>query len=301
VPESYLHRESTSSLVDAASSEFREFEDTLFIDERFNDGELREKTFRHCTFANVSFLRSKLLGCQFFDCVFLDCYFRLAKIGSEFPASRFIACDFARSELLDRANFTDYTYWQDCYLKYDEIQARLPSRLNIRVRLANNLARECEKAGESAEARKFRLLAIQSWEAHCKQIFLLRESNYQTKYKGQQSRGAVEYLKSKFQGLIWGYGEKAQIPITIFSVLTLLVYPMIFWALNGSFQLRPGQQMNYWSYLLVSLDNVLPVAGVASAAPNSDFLRFVIASQVSSGVLYAGIFIALLLKVGQRR
>lgn len=85
MPESYLHRESTSSLVDAASSEFREFEDTLFIDERFNDGELREKTFRHCTFANVSFLRSKLLGCQFFDCVFWIAIFGLRRLEVNSP------------------------------------------------------------------------------------------------------------------------------------------------------------------------------------------------------------------------
>ncbi|ORA91602.1 hypothetical protein BST31_14955 [Mycobacterium marseillense] len=87
----------------------------------------------------------------------------------------------------------------------------------------------------------------------------------------------------------------------MFFALTFVIYPLIFWAFHGSFQLQPGQQMNYWSYLLVSLDDVLPVAGVAPAPPNSDLLRFVIASQVSIGVLYAGIFIALLLKVGQRR
>lgn len=301
MPTSYLARKTVSTLAETNGGAVDEIVDTLFINERFDDGHLAGRVFKHCTFANVSFLRATLESCTFLDCVFLDCYFRLTTISSKFPASRFVSCDFARSTLADNADFNDYTYWQDCYIKFDEINSRLPSRLNLRVRLANNLATECELAGESAEARKFRLLAISAREQHCRKIYQNKESSYQKKYANQRLDGLWEYLKSKFQGLIWGYGERARIPISLFVILTFLLYPLAYWALNGSFDLRPGQSMTYWSYLLVSLDNVLPVAGVAPVLPNSDFLRFVIASQVLCGVLYAGIFIALLLKVGQRR
>ena len=275
-------------------------EDAIFANQRFDGGTLQNVAFRHCTFANVSFKEATLTESTFLNCVFLDCYFKLATLNSSFPASRFISCDFARSVLGEKVDFQDYTYWKDCYIKFDELLGHLPSRLNIRVRLANNLAREMELAGETRDARRYRLLAIYSWEEHCKKIAWLREGSYKIKYKGQRIDGAYEYLKSKARGLIWGYGERAWVPMLFFLGFTFVFYPAIYWLMRGHLVVN-GETAGFLESILYSLNNVLQDVGIGSADATSAWVDLVAASQVVVGFLYAGIFITLLLKAGVRR
>jgi len=301
VSSSYLTRAERLELSDAAKGQQQEFEDVLFVNQRFDNQCLKGKTFKHCTFANVSFLRSKLRDCTFLDCVFLDCYFRLAEIGSKFPASRFLSCDFARSRLVDGADFQDYTYWQNCYITYDEIQDKLPSRLNIRVRLANNLAQETQNAGATRDARKFRLLAIEAWEQHCVKIFQARDSSYQKKYTNRRWDGAFSYLKSRAQGLVWGYGERARVPIIMSILIALVFYPALFWVFNAGLARQDGAHLIFWDYVLRSVQNVLPGSGISEVSFTTLTTQLLAASEILVGLLYAGVFVALLLKAGERR
>ncbi len=275
-------------------------EDALFANERFDNQTLSKVTFKHCTFANISFKEATLTDCKFLNCVFLDCWGRLAHLDSAFPASRFISCDFARSTLGDNVDFQDYTYWQNCYIKYDELRGHLPSRLNIRIRLAGNMAQETEAAGETRDARRYRLLVIKSWQQHCKKIVSLRESSYQRKYKDQRLNGAFEFAKSKLQGLIWGHGERAWVPIAVFLGLTLVVYPVVYWLARGNLVAR-GNDAKVHDALFFSINNVLQDVGIGEAQSSSGWIDLLAATQVLGGVLYAGIFVTLLLKAGVRR
>lgn len=295
----YLHGKKRKSLgADAVGSDV--VEDALFVNERFDKQQLSNVTFKHCTFANISFKEATLTGCTFLNCVFLDCYFRLATLDSSFPASRFISCDFARSILGDKVDFQDYTYWQNCYIKYDELRGHLPSRLNIRIRLAGNMAQETEAAGETRDARRYRLLAIKSWQEHCKKIVLQREGSYKRKYQGQRLDGAYEYAKSKLQGLIWGHGERAWVPVLVFTILTLVAYPVVYWMLRSSL-LANGEPANAADAFLFSINSVLQDVGIGRADSTSGWVDLIAATQVIGGFLYAGIFVTLLLKAGVRR
>ena len=288
------------TLADVLAKGDHTVEDALFVNERFDKGTLSNLTFRHCTFANISFKEATLTGSTFLNCAFLDCYFKQATLDSAFPASRFISCDFARSILGDKIDFQDYTYWQNCYIKYDEMQQHLPARLNIRVRLASNMAQEMEAAGETRDAPRYRLLPINSWQDHCKKIVSLRDNSYRKKYTGQRLDGAYEYFKSKLQGLIWGYGERAWVPVLGFTGLTLVLYPVIYWLMRDGLVVG-NRKANFGDAILFSVNNTLQDVGIGSARATSAWVDAVSASQVVVGFLYAGIFVTLLLKAGVRR
>lgn len=281
-------------------------QDALFAAERLDSASITERSFTHCTFANVSFLNCHIVGTKFTNCVFIDCYFKDAVFeNTTLTACRFIRCDLRKAKLAGQSDLSVYNHFSDCYLRYDEARYSLGDKPNLRARIARDLGREAERAGDSRDAKRYRQDAAAAWEAHLFAAVRGGNSFYKEHFKGGRRLLALSaWLASRARGYLIGHGASGITFARNFIFLTFLMFPGLLWlcrsglkAGNGDSDIRPSD------YIFTSLDNVLPVAGIGTLSYTSAPARTIAALEVGVGVMLFGIFVGLLLRLvlGGRR
>lgn len=194
---------------------------------------------------NVSLKDSKISKCNFAHSTFVNCYFRGAILdGCDFTGCRFIDCTFPASCVIQRCDF-QYTRWTKTDIRRSTLLDNLPSQANLAQDLLIRLRLNATSIGEYDDARSYLYEAEKRSREHFWEIILCRKDYYNRKYALSQERllAPVRYLRSQFNHLLWGYGERP---------LVLTTNMLIFAAVLGSWRAY-GTSIGGWEAFKLSL------------------------------------------------
>jgi hypothetical protein len=269
------------------------FSDVAFA-ERLDGAVINLGLFAHCTFANVSFKGSTIVDSRFIDCTFISCYFRKAEIrNSKFDGCKFVDCDFPKV----RVQGTTFMFpqFKGCFIAFDEMRPNLPPEPELRSLAAAELAREAYALGHPRDARLFRLQALRAYETHLWRAFRASSSYYKEHY-GTLDRLAAgaKWFASQTNRLIWGNGERGFTLLANFLLLTLVLYPLLFYV-QGDVHDVSGKTSTA-DYVLLSVDSATNFSGLSNVALESTAARGIAASEVIVGLVAFGLFITILFR-----
>jgi hypothetical protein len=275
--------------------------DILFAGQRLDEKQIEQKHFHHCTFANISFKDATLKESEFMDCTFIGCYFRKAKIKNcTFVASKFISCQFPKVSV-QSCNF-NYAHFEGCIIPYSEMQYNLSPEPNIRLELSANLAHAAETIGLTKEACSYQLDSIKAQESHLWAAVFSTTTWYQEHYKGTSRAVALfDLIKSKIDGLIWGHGERWEVLLRNFAILTFIVFPVVLWLLKDGLATPEKTSFNFLEIEWLSISTILSINGLSNIAATSVGTKIVMITEVFLGLVIAGLFISLIFRSISRR
>lgn len=261
---------------------------------------MQSPDFANSTFANVSFLRAKVTGGTFRNCVFVECYFRKA----EFRETTFVGCKFLN------CNFTHVSI-RDCDFRYaefrgdappfQEILHSAPQQANLRNELFEGLARAAQSAGHAAEARRYRVAGIEALDLHLRAAVRGDSAWYREHYDVVgRAQAAMRLGWHHLNRLLWGHGESAWRLFSSAAIAALLVFPILFLALQSGVEL-PDAQPAASDYLWLSLSNFLLLDRISAAELTTWATQALAAVEALLGVVFAGMYVTLLVKALLRR
>lgn len=275
--------------------------DALFQADRVDGQTLEGAHFEHCTFANVSFKEAGLVSCTFEDCAFIDCYFRKTVIDStRFLGCKFLSCAFPKTSFRE-ATFV-YPQFRSCTIPYDDFEGSLPPEPNLRLHVADNLAREAEAAGDTRDARRYRLRAHEALERKLWNGVTGADPWSRDHFPGLRDRSlaALRVAGRWANRLVWGYGERGWV-LGRNALIIALAFPLCFYLLRDSLVQQNGGTVETQSYFLLSADNLLNRTGFSGVEPTTTLARVAVGSEVLLGLVIIGLGIALLLRWITRR
>jgi hypothetical protein len=275
--------------------------DRLFAGQRLDNTQIENKSFHHCTFSNVSFKEVTIKDTEFLDCSFIGCYFRKSKIQScRFPGSKFMSCQFPRISI-QACDFI-YAFFEDCVLPFAEMEHNLPPQPNLRQELSANLSHVAETLGLTKEARNYRLNSIAAHELHLWSAVCSKTSWYQQHYPGiNRIQAFTEYIASKANGLLWGYGEKWGILLRNFAILTFLIVPLTLWLSRIGLNIPGGSSPSLMDLEWLSIGTILSIDGISSITVTTSWTKVILIAEALLGLVIAGLFISLFFKAIVRR
>lgn len=279
------------------------FADALFAAQMLDDKRIEGGSFKNCTFANVSFKSADLRDCHFVNCTFINSYFRLTKIqGCRFDAGRFIDCEFPQA-VIQNSTFL-YARFQGSFVEFEEMQSNLPPQHDLRMELADTLAREAQLLGERRDAHRYRWAALEARERHLWAAFVGSGSWYKEHVRGlARARSGLEWIASKFNRAVWGYGERARILARNLAIATFVAFPLLFmWRSTGlGYDGVPAETVSYWDCLFLSIGSLVNVDHFSDLAPMDTTTRLLTGTETVLGLLTVGLAISLLFKWITRR
>lgn len=265
-----------------------------------DDTAMRQPNFANSTFANVSFLRANVTGGTFRNCVFVECYFRK----SEFRDTTFVGCKFIN------CNFTHVSI-RDCDFRYAEFRGSTPPFLemlhsapqqaNLRHELFEGLARVAEASGNATEARRYRVAAIDALDLHLRAAVRGDSAWYREHFDLVGRVQAVFRLGwHRLNRLLWGHGESAWRLLSSAAITALLIFPILLLTLQSGVEV-PDRQAAASDYLWLSLSNFLLLDRISAAELTTWPTQTVAAVEALLGVVFAGLYVTLLVKALLRR
>jgi hypothetical protein len=279
--------------------------DKLYAGQRMDDQHFAHRTFEHCTFANVSFFGATLDQCSFLNCAFVNCYFRRATIRQcDFTGAKFVYCSFPEHRLRIETCEFQYAEFRGCYLPFRRGQYNLPRRKhNLCDDLASALAREAEASGASNDARLYRRAAFRARERHHLAIVLARSEHYRThRYIfADRVRSFGVLVRAKFNRRVWGYGESGLTLLVNYVVVGLVLFPGLFYLLRNQLSKPSGRTVSFGDTEFLSVQHLLNASSISPVSYTGSLTRTLGGLETVTGLLFIGLFIALLLRWTQRR
>lgn len=286
--------------------EHNKVENLLFFNERHpSTKKPPKKTWKalvinQSTFANMGFRYNRFEDCDFHHCVFIDCYFK----DTEFSHIFFIGCKFINCNFEDavfhRCDF-DYASFHDCYIEFDNLYNSLPTRNNLRWKLCINLSLECLKAGNSKDYRRFFFEEKKASERYYWDLFCQKSGYHRDKYSFVDSiRGLLYLVASKFNCIIWGYGERLQNVLYV-ALAIIFIFAAIYFNLGTVFKVDGYLVgLTFSQAFYHSLCNFITVSSDITSA-FSHTARLAAALEGCFGVIILGFFVASLFRYVNRR
>ena len=269
--------------------------DRVFAAERLDGINVNDYRFEHCTFANISFKDTHVTGSHFDHCVFIGCYFRKTLLrDSSFVGARFVACDFPRISV--HSSDFRYAHFDRCAISSAELQHSLPSEPNLREELARNLAIAAAGSGMAADARQYRLTAIEALQEHLSAGVQGDSTWYRDHYKGtRRIQAAVQLLGSKLNGLLWGHGEKPWVVIVNILLAGVILFPIPLWLMRNWYLVN-GEAPTIPAAIWLSVMTLVPVGGMHSITTSSMTVRALLAIESLVGLVLIALLGALVLR-----
>ena len=269
--------------------------DLLYASQRVDTTQIEGAEYEHCTFANVSFKDARIANGRFLDCVFVNCYFRRADLAkTQFIGCKFVDCNL-RKVSISGGDFS-YTEFVSCYFPFEEFRHALPSQQNLRQALAEQCAIAADGAGDAAEARKYRLTALDARREHLEAAVKGGSNWYAEHYKGfDKIPPAAELLWYWVNRILWRHGESALRLLLTASVLVFAVFPLLAYAALASQGYALGDVI-WWS-----LGNFLSMSHLSPSDLPLDVARPVAVVEGIAGIAFAGLYVSLLVKGLMRR
>ncbi len=274
--------------------------DAVFAADRIDGTELADLTFQHCTFANVSFKKVVLQRVNFVNCIFIGCYFRRARIcETNFKGCRFFDCDFPHVAI-SGSDFR-YSTFHGCVVPYEEMEHSLPGEPNLRRDLARNLSLEAIEGGRAREARAYRRCEIRAREDHLWAALTGQSQWYRDHFDAWRRLGAfVQWVGSKANGFLWGYGEKVSALLRSYLLLGLIVFPLLFY-LSADGLRFPQDLSQSTAILLFSLELIVPAGLESGTEAASGLTRMLAGVEAVLGVVFLGLLASYILRWSLRR
>jgi hypothetical protein len=275
--------------------------EALFEADRVDGQTFEAIRFEHCTFANVSFKQATLVSCTFENCVFMECYFRLATLdSSRFLGSKFINCDFPKASFR-QCSFI-HAHFRGCFIPYQEFEQSLPTQANLRRLLAENLSREAEAAGASADARQYRLQGYRSYERYLWNGLLGADAWSREHFPslGERVVAGLRLLGRWANRMLWGYGEQGLVLIRNATIVVFGVFPLLYYLWGDDLE-QVGGDLGAASYFLLSVDALLNGSGFSGVSPTTSSTRVLVLVEVLVGLIFIGLAVTLLFRWITRR
>lgn len=261
---------------------------------------MEHPSFANSTFANVSFLRAKVARGTFRNCVFVECYFR----NGEFRDTTFVGCKFIN------CNFT-HVVIRDCDFRYADFRGTAPSfqemlhsapqQANLRHELFDDLARVAQSSGHAAEARRYKVAGIDALDLHLRAAVRGDSAWYREHFDLVGRAQALFRLGwHRLNRVLWGHGESAWRLLSSAAITALLVFPILFLALQSGVVV-PGEQVATSDYLWLSLSNFLLLDRISGVELTTWPTQALAAVEALLGIVFAGMYVTLLVKALLRR
>lgn len=266
--------------------------DNVIVAERYDEQRIESPKYRHSTFANLGFKKSVFDGGEFLNCVFIGCYFRRAELtGCKFTGCRFVDCNFNHI-YLKSCDFRHSNFYR-CQIAYAEMEHCLPSEPNLREELTRNLSVESSRLGLSREARQYRIAEIGAREAHLKAAIVGESQWYKEHFDGfGRVQALYQITLSLLNRWLWGYGERASVLIRNFFILSIVIFPILFFGLREQLAHRSGEEIELWDTLYFSLENVTPAGVISNIYAVGSIARLLAALESIFGVVAIALFAA---------
>lgn len=249
------------------------------------------------TFAKLGLREAKFKDDDLKFNVFIDCYFKKAYFENvNFTSSIFINCNFDEVTIVNCV--FDYCKFENCIIEYKYLKESLSNRPNIRWELCKGLSLECLKLGNEVDYRKYFFEEKKASERYYFKKFWHKGSEkYYKKYNGvDRISGLGNFLLSKLNKILWGYGEK--ISRLIGNIFLTQILFVIAYLINVK-KLQGGVKMSLSVAIYISLCNFLTVTCDYNSVEISYKILSVLEGSV--GIVLMGFFVAALFRFINRR
>ena len=174
----------------------------------------------------------------------------------------------------------------------------LSKRPNIRWELCKNLSLECLKLGHEDEYRKYYFEEKEASEQYYWKKFWHKGSDkYYRKYNAiDQLSGLGNYILSKANKILWGYGEKL-IRLIFNVIIVLLIFMLGYY--YGIEEVSKGVQMTWGIAGYMSLSNFFTVT--CEYTPDVFLYKVLSVMEGGIGIVLMGFFVAALFRYINRR
>ncbi|MCI8616099.1 MAG: hypothetical protein HFJ01_13595 [Lachnospiraceae bacterium] len=251
---------------------------------------------------NSTFAKMGLRGAKFSNDdlrfnVFIDCYFKKACFDNvNFTSSIFINCNFDEITLIN-CTF-DYCRFEGCFIEYSDLLPSLSKRPNIRWELCKNLSIECLNLGNEKEYRNYFFEEKKaSEEYYWKKFWHKGNDKYYKKYNAMdQLSGLWNFILSKANKFLWGYGEK------LTRLLFNVVLVHIVFIIGYYFSIRNVSEeveMTWGIASYMSLSNFFTVT--CDYTPDGLMYKILSVAEGGIGIVLMGFFVAALFRYINRR
>jgi hypothetical protein len=298
----YFDRHDPFTVDNIKNASITKFDNKLFANERPDAKFIFENmTITNTTFAKMGFKGSKFTQMNLSFCVFIDCYFRQATFNNViFNGCIFINCNFEKT-IFVCCDFT-YAKFKDCYVKFEDMVNNLPTKENLRWNLCKELSIECLHSGDSTEYRKYFFEEKRASEKYyIKKLIHPNNDLYYKKYNWVDGlNGLGNYILSKVNKYLWGYGEKLT-RLIVNIILTIVIFSFLFYTqVNKMISLSDKVHAHgFWNSVYISSCNFFTVSSDYSSS--SPIIRFISTAEGAIGIVLMGFFIAALFRFINRR
>jgi hypothetical protein len=274
--------------------------DRLFAGERCDESQLQDVNYEHSTFANVSFLDAKISRGHFRNCAFVECYFRNADLRQlSFVGCKFINCTFDHITIRD-CDFR-YAEFRGQSPPYTELAHSAPQQANLRHQLFDQLARISESSGDTESARRYRQAAIDALDKHLRAAVRAETAWYREHFDSWGRVGAaVRLFWHKLNRILWAHGDSAWRLLASAFVVILIVFPVLFLIFRDGLRSSAGE-VSASDVVWLSLSNFLLIDRVSPLEVVSGAALALSATEALLGIIFAGLYVTLLIKALLRR
>lgn len=296
-----------SDPIDKSKTRINKIENIILANERIDKKWYSDHYYiNNSTFAKIGFKESKFNNDDLRFNTFIDCYFKGAEfLNVDFNTCIFINCTFDESNFMN-CNFS-YCDFRDCYIQYEKIKECLPQFPNTRWSICKNLSLECLKAGNDVDYRKFFFDEKNASEKYYWYKFWHENNGYYNKYNGtEQIVGLYQFIASKLNKWIWGYGEKLS-RLLFNIILTIVLFGFGYYFLCGfDGNLIHALYISFCNFLTISPDGLSSISTInpePQTFSNFNLARYNYLSLLESimGITFIGFFIAALFRHINRR
>ncbi len=273
-------------------------ENKIFANER-PDNNWNSKHFiiNNSTFAKMGFREARFTEDDLKFNVFIDCYFKRAYFDNvNFTSSIFINCNFDEVTVINCV--LDYCKFDNCMIKYKNLIDSLSERANIRWELCKNISLECLKLGQEDEYRKYFFEEKRASEKYyLKKFWHKGNEKYYRKYNWvDQITGLADFILSKLNKILWGYGEK--ISRLIFNIMLVLII-FTFGYYTNIKNVVGAKEMSIPIAIYMSLSNFFTVTCDYTSCELS--YKIISVAEGGMGIILMGFFVAALFRYINRR
>ena len=260
--------------------------------EQLDDIRINSANYKHCTFVNLGFKHAIFRDSQFLNCIFVGCYFRRSELRRcNFTGCRFVECNFEHITLKS-CDFR-YSRFQSCCIKYQEMKYNLPIEPNLREVLCRNLYIESWHLGLSKQAKLYRTAELQSREEHLSAAVSHNSQWYQEHFTGMRRFHALIKLSgSRINSWLWGYGQRIWKLVGHALVLSVFVFPAIFYWFIDHLTHRTKDVVSISDLILFSLGNFLPTGSATLVVSDNVWVQIISGLESLAGVVVTALFAA---------
>lgn len=266
--------------------------DKTFAAQRLDCVAIGSPDFRHCTFVNLSFKEAQLEDGSFLNCVFVGCYFRRAEFTNcSFVGCRFLDCNFSHIALKS-CDFR-FSMFRGCQVSHSEMEFHLPGEPNLKEELARNLSIESSRLGLTREARRYRVVAIRAHEEHLRAVISGSSQWYREHFDiVARIKACLEWGGSLVNRWLWGYGERASVLVRNLMIVTVLLFPSLFYIYKEELSHSSGRPIEIPDLFYFSVENVVPAGIVSGVVANDSVTRLIAGLESLLGVVAIALFAA---------